>query len=240
MITFKEHMSVCKGLSVDDDGKVSIENVSSLDKLDLIDRMQSIYPIKESKSITPYIKENFKVHKGVMDLVLGQFIMVEQILTGKSKFNSDEEMELAILELVLRPKHHKEFDNVNPIEEQKNREKILNSPVQDLYNVLQRYLGDREEMLFKKFKGVFYEVNEETEEVEEKVEDTGEAGAQFHSQWYWYSIVRLLAHEDITRYSEIYMLGMSEVLPEMSYLAQKNKVESAQRRQDAALSKIVN
>jgi len=28
------------------------------------------------------------------------------------------------------------------------------------------------------------------------------------------------------------------VLPEMSYLAQKNKVESAQQRQDAALSKL--
>lgn len=240
MITFKEHISICNGLSVDDDGKVSIENISSLDKLDLIDRMQSTYPIKESKSITPYIKENFKVNKGVMDLVLGQFIMLEQILTGKSKFKSDEEMELAILELVLRPKHHEEFDNVNPIEEQEHREKLLNSPVQDLYNVLQRYLGDRENMLFKKFKGVFYEVNEETEEVEEKVEDTGEAGAQFHAQWYWYSIVRLLAHEDITMYSKIYMLGMAEVLPEMSYLAQKNKVESAQQRQDAALSKIVN
>jgi len=238
MITFKEHISYSKSITVDDDGIVSADNLDALEKLDLLRRMSETYPLKESKSITPYIRENFKVNKGVMDLVLGQFIMVEQILTGKSKFDSEEEMELGILELILRPKHHTEFDNVNPIEEQQHREKLLNSPVQDLYNVLQRYLGNREDILFNKFKGVFYEVNEETEEVEEKVQDTGEAGAQFHSQWYWYSIVRLLAHEDITRYSVIYMLNMSEVLPEMSYLAQKNKVESAQQRQNAALSKL--
>lgn len=238
MITFREHISHSKSLTVDDDGIVSTENISGLEKLDLLRRMSETYPIKESKRITPYIKENFKVHKGVMDLVLGQFIMIEQILTGKAKFNSDEEMELAILELVLRPKHHEEFDNVNPIEKQQHREKLLDSPVQDLYNILQRYLGNREETLFKKFKGVFYEVNEETDEVEEKVEDTHETGAQFYAQWYWYSIVRMLGQEDIRRYSEIYMLSMTDVLPEMSYLAQKNKVESAQQRQNAALSKL--
>ena len=238
MITFKEHISYSKSLTIDDDGIVSAEDLDGLEKLDLLRRMAEVYPIKESRRITPYIKENFNVNKGVMDLVLGQFIMIEQILTGKAKFKSDEEMELAILELVLRPKHHEEFDNVNPIDKQQHREKLLNSPVQDLYNVLQRYLGNREDILFNKFKGVFYEVNEETDEVEEKVDNTSETGAQFYSQWYWYSIVRMLGQEDIRRYSEIYMLSMSDVLPEMSYLAQKNKVESAQQRQNAALSKL--
>ena len=59
----------------------------------------------------------------------------------------------------------------------------------------------------------------------------------FNQKWYWYSIVRTLANEDITRYSEIYMLPMSTVLPEMSYLAQRNKIESAKQRQSQAMRK---
>jgi hypothetical protein len=139
----------------------------------------------------------------------------------------------------LRPKHHKEFDNTSPSDEQQNRDEILNSPVQDLYNVLNRYLANREQVLFKEFAGVFYEVNEKTEEVEEKTEvDDKQAGRNFYQQWYWYSIVRTLGKEDIRVYPDIYMLKMDLVLPEMSYLAQKNKVDSAQQRQDAALSKL--
>jgi hypothetical protein len=51
-------------------------------------------------------------------------------------------------------------------------------------------------------------------------------------------MVRLLAKEDITRYNDIYMLNMSVVMPEMSYLAQKNKIESARQRQSQAMSKL--
>ena len=73
----------------------------------------------------------------------------------------------------------------------------------------------------------------EEEEVEEKTSDM-----IFSQQWYWYSIVRMLANEDVTKYSQIYMLPMSTVLPEMSYLAQKTKIESAKQRQEQALRKL--
>jgi len=238
MITFKQHIDISKGLSFDDDGMLSMDEKNILKKLDFIKSIQEVYPIKDSKRITPYLKEHFTVHKDVRELVLGQFIMLEQILTGKQKYPSESEMELGLLQLLLRPKHHEEFDNTNPLEEQQHKEKILESPVQDVYNLLNRYLGNRQRTLFEEFSGVFYEVNEETGEEEEKVKDDGATAVEFHSQWYWYSIVRMLAQEDIRRYSEIYMLNMNVVLPEMSYLAQKNKVESAQRRQDAALSKL--
>jgi len=239
MITYKDHMEISKGISIDDDGKVSLGNKNLLERLELIKEIDQVYPLRDSKRITPYIEEKFTVNGSVKSMVLGQFIMSEQILTGKEKFNTEEEMELALLQLLLRPKHHKEFDNTSPSDEQQNREDILNSPVQDLYNVLNRYLANREQVLFKEFAGVFYEVNEETEEVEEKTDvDDTQVGRNFYQQWYWYSIVRTLGKEDIRVYPEIYMLKMDVVLPEMSYLAQKNKVESAQQRQDAALSKL--
>ncbi len=238
MITFKDHMSVSKGLSVSDDGMVSIDGKSLLERIEWIREIEETYPLANSKRITPFIEQGFDVYSSVKKMVLGQFIMVEQILTGKQKFSSDVDMELALLKLILRPKHHKEFDNTDYKEEEAHEDTILNSPVQDCYNILNRFLNDREKTLFKEFAGVFYEVNEDTGEEEEKVEKSSDTGAEFHSQWYWYSIVRMLAKEDILNHPKIYMLAMREVLPEMSYLAQKNKVESAQRRQEAALSKL--
>ena len=238
MITFNDHIKLSKGLYSDDDGKLSIDGMDVLKKAELFGLIDKTYPIKDSKRITPYIKDNFTCYKDVRQLVLGQFIMLEQILTGKQKYPTEEEMELGILQLLLRPKDHEEFDNTNPLVEQQHRDNIMNSPVQDLYNVLNRYLKNREETLFHEFSGVFYEVNEETEEVEERKESDQTTAAEFQSQWYWYSIVRTLAKEDIRNYPEVYMLKMSVVLPEMSYLAQKNKVESAQQRQEAALSKL--
>ena len=240
MITFKQHIKISKELSVDDDGKLSLEEEGLLERLETLRAMEEVYPLKESKRITPYIRDTFVVNKNVKGLVLGQFIMIEQILTGKAKFPTEEEMELAILQLLLRPKHHSEFDNENHKEELDNRELILNSPVQDLYNILRRYLDDRELVLFKEFAGVFYEKNEDKEEDDEEAEKykEQEVAADFNQQWYWYSIVRMLAKEDVRLFPDIYMLKMSVVLPEMSYLAQKNKVESAAQRQQAALSKL--
>ena len=160
MITYKDHMEISKGISIDDDGKVSLGNKNLLERLELIKEIDQVYPLRDSKRITPYIEEKFTVNGSVKSMVLGQFIMSEQILTGKEKFNTEEEMELALLQLLLRPKHHEEFDNTSPSDEQQNREDILNSPVQDLYNVLNRYLSNREQVLFKEFAGVFYELNE--------------------------------------------------------------------------------
>jgi len=238
MITFKQHISIANELSVDDDGKVLLDEENLLKRYELMKAISETYPIGDSKRITPYLKENFKVYKDVRELVLGQFIMLEQILTGKQKYANEQEMELGLLQLLLRPKHHEEFDNTNPLDEQEHKQKILDSPVQDLYNLLNRYLHNREQTLFREFAGVFYEVNEETGEEEEKIDKSETTSVEFYSQWYWYSIVRTLAKEDIRIYSEIYMLKMTVVLPEMSYLAQKNKVESAQQRQNAALSKL--
>jgi len=93
-------------------------------------------------------------------------------------------------------------------------------------------------VLFKDFAGVFYDLKEDDEEQEEEEQGEKTSEMLFQSQWYWYSIVRMLAQEDIRRYAEIYMLPMGSVLPEMSYLAQKNKIDDANRRQSEALRKL--
>lgn len=236
MITFKQHLEISK-YSVKEGGM--LEYIAKLPPEERVRTTRGIvetYPLKMDGEPSNALKESFNVYTNVMDLVLGQFIMLEQIITGKTKFNTDAENDLAIAELILRPKHHKIFDNENPEDEKENRYKILNSPVQDVYNVLSSFLDNREFVLFKQFSGVFYEIPDDDEEEEEGGDVTAEQ--LFAQQWYWYSMVRMLAQEDITRYEDIYMLKMATVMPEMSFIAQRSKIESARQRQSEAMRKL--
>ncbi len=206
--------------------------------MDFVDAFEETYPIKDTMEVTKYLKDRFKCYDNVNDMVLGQFIMIEQIITGKVKFVNDIDMDLAIAKLLLRPISHDVFDNDNPAVEAQNEKIILECPVQDIYSLMTKFIKDREFVLFKQFSGVFYDPINEQEEDEDHMPVSPGADMAFNQQWYWYSIVRMLAQEDIRKYDEIYMLKMSVVLPEMSYLSQKNKIESAQRRQEAALRSI--
>lgn len=239
MISFKQHLSVAERLSSLEAIESYLESLKPLQRIDFLDNFEATYPIKETPVVTGYIKDNFKWYDNVNDLVLGQFIMIEQIITGKVKFKNDTDADLEIAKLLLRPKDHDEFDNNNLTVERANEKKILDSPVQDVYSLVTKYIKDREFVLFKQFSGVFYDpIEEKPEDDEEHMPVSPGADMAFNQQWYWYSIVRMLAQEDIRRYDEIYMLKMSTVLPEMSYLSQKNKIESAQRRQEAALRSV--
>ena len=161
--------------------------------------------------------------------------MIEQIITGKTNYESSADNDLELSKLIIRPKQQEVFDNEDLIAENKNQEEILNTDVTQVYAVLKTFLDNRDDILFNQFKGVFYEIPDDDEEEEAK-EKSGEA--LFEQQWYWYPMVRMLAKEDITKYAEIYMLKMNTVMPEMSYLAQRNKIESARQRQQAAMRKL--
>lgn len=239
MITLRQHIEISKAIKRDKSVFGYIAKLEPSDKVRVTRDITETYPLKTLKLDDLSLNGKFKYTTQVMDMVLGQFIMTEQIITGKTNYNTDAENDLALAQLILRPPHHKEFDNENTKEEEENKNKILDCDVTEVYCVLQEYLNVRELVLFKQFAGVFYEVPEEEEEVEEENLDETKSGEQlFQQQWYWYSMVRLLAKEDVTKYEEIYMLRMSTVMPEMSYLAQKSKIESANQRQQAALSKL--
>ena len=237
MITFREHIKISNSLSQEFGLSDYIESLEPAKRIRFIRDVRDVYPLKDNTAEHFEAMDKFKCYFQVDELVLGQFIMIEQIITGKTKYESDAENDFALAQLLMRPIQHELFDNEEPKVEQQNREAILNTDVREVYAVLKRYLDDREFVLFKQFKGVFYEVNED-EDVQDE-EDTDKAGKElFQQQWYWYSMVRMLAQEDITRYEDIYMLKMSVVMPEMSYLAQKNKIEAAEQRQANAMRKL--
>lgn len=236
MITFRQHIEISKHLDSDGGFVRYVESLHPSERIDIKRKISKTYPIEEDIEIDKNILSSFNCHTKVTDLVLGQFIMVEQIITGKTNFKYQSQNDLELAKLLIRPKQHETFDNDNADEEHTNEERILNTDVKQIYAVLQKFLKDREFVLFEQFKGVFYEVSEEDDEPEEQTQKTGEA--LFHQQWYWYSMVRMLAKEDITKYNEIYLLRMNVVLPEMSFIAQRNKIEQANRRQQQAMSKL--
>ena len=64
------------------------------------------------------------VSENIEDLVLGQFIMLEQIITGKTKL-PNHLVDLEIAKLIIRPKSDMIFDNENHSKEYNNMESFL-------------------------------------------------------------------------------------------------------------------
>lgn len=237
MITFEEHLEISKYAKKEQGFLGYIGHLAPEKRVRMTREISNTYPLDMSWNESYSIHNNFKVYNEPMDLVLGQFIMIEQIITGKTKFETESENDLALAELLIRPKHQKLFDNEDVKEEARNKLNILNTPVQEVYSVLNSFLDKREFVLFKQFAGVFYETpDEDLDEEDGESDKTGES--LFNQQWYWYSMVRMLAKEDVTKYDEVYMLKMSTVMPEMSYLAQKNKIEAAQSRKQEMMRKL--
>jgi len=236
MITLREHIRLMSflhnGKTLDDYLKTSNE----FDKIRFLAYFEDVYPVQENCVKVTGDEINKKIHWSIEDLVLGQFIMIEQIITGKTKL-PDHLVDLEILKLIVRPSDDLVFDNENPEKEKQNAEDILNIDIRKAYYILDKYIKARNKTLFEDFSGVFYDANNEDDDEDETLEEkTSEM--LFNQQWYWYGIVRMLSNEDIHKYEKTYMLPMRMVLPEMSYIAQRNKIESARQRQSAAMRKL--
>tara|TARA_R110001632_G_scaffold16065_2_gene52415 strand:+ start:2282 stop:3001 length:720 start_codon:yes stop_codon:yes gene_type:complete len=239
MIDFKIHTELFKRLNTENGIDDYINKLNLVERVKMSRLIRDTYPIKDDSYISDYVLENFNVIENVEDTVLGQFIMLEQIVTGKTTFTQETDRDIEFVSLLLRPKNHKEFDNENNKDEIENRKKIMSCPVQDLYGVINNYLEKRDYVLFKQYSGVFYELNDnDDEEDDEEPKEDLTSENLFRNQWYWYSIVRNLAKEDVTRYGEIYMLKMSVVLPEMSFIAQSEKIERANNKRQQMLNKL--
>ena len=234
MITFRQHIALMNHLGKGKSTEDFIFGLNDIDKLRFIAFFEEVYPVQENMIKSDDVVKEKTISENVDDLVLGQFIMLEQIITGKTKL-PDHLVDLEIAKLIVRPKNDLVFDNENPSKESDNQEDILDLDVRKIYYVLNKYIDNRNKTLFKDFAGVFYEP--EDDEKEDDNEDS-DNDMIFNQQWYWYSIVRMLSGENIHKYEQTYMLPMRTVLPEMSYLAQKSKIESANQRQQAALRKL--
>lgn len=234
MITLRKHIELMQYIQSGDTVSNFMGSMKPLEALDFSRASNNTYPIQENLKQPNTDK---KVYTTIESLVLGQFIMLEQIITGKTKL-PDHLIDFEMAKLLIRPSSHILFDNEDVKQEKANEQDILDMNVLEVYWVLDKFIENRNKTLFEDFSGVFYDAPDEDEEEEKASQEEKTSEMLFSQQWYWYSIVRMLANEDITKYSEIYMLNMSTVLPEMSFLAQRSKIESARERQNQALRKL--
>jgi len=231
MITLQKHISIQKVLEADGSMELFYKDLDAIGVELFFNDIKDSYPVNENVKKPTFKK---KIYYGVEEMVFGQFIMVEQILTGKAGLNNHT-ADLELAKLLIRPAEDLIFDNEDGHKEIANEEDILSYDLREVYYVLNRFVNRRNKTMFQDYSGVFYDPKDEEEDDDGSVPDDG---PNFHQQWYYYSLVRMLANEDITKYNEIYMLPMKEVLPEMSYLSQKRKIEEAEQRKQQALSKI--
>ena len=214
------------------------KTLGPIERLDTKEQIEEYYPIQRKR--VDYDSLPFNAYRRVFDLVLGQFIMVEQIFTGKDEVPKHL-FDFSVLRIILRPKGDTEFDNTDPEKEKANDNAILDLDAQVAISILADFTDDRNKTLFKDFAGVFYDPEEkEKEEEEEKVEEDQNFEYKFREQWYWYSIVRRLGGENILNYEKVYMLKMETVLPELSFLIQKAKLDKAQEFRKPRSPRLVN
>lgn len=230
MITLRQHIEIMSHANSEAGLERYFRSLDPVKMLDIKAEIESVYPL--SKKRVDYSKLNFNVYRRVFDLVLGQFIMIEQIFTGKDEVPKHL-FDFSILRLILRPVEDSEFDNTNAEKEKKNDESILDLDIQVAFSILSDFTEDRNKTLFSDFAGVFYDPEESKEEEEEEEKNENETFEyKFREQWYWYSIVRRLGGENVLNYEKVYMLKMESVLPELSFLIQKAKLDKAQEFRD--------
>ena len=112
MMTLGEHIELSQWMQDANTLERKMKQLSIERRLKIFQDIEDSYPIQYQK--VNYKELNFNAYTRVFDLVLGQFIMVEQIFTGKNPM-PQYLADFNILCFILRPKHHNEFDNTNEV-----------------------------------------------------------------------------------------------------------------------------
>lgn len=165
--------------------------------------------------------ERYNVYTDITKMSLSQFIYFEH------EFGN--ELTEGFVSLFVRPKDEVSFDNTTDAED-KHLQSLLEEDILEILQIFHALKMNREFVLFTKFNGVIY-----TRVEVEEGEDDDYAPNPFTQRWFWYSIVRKLANDDITRFDKIYELKMSDVLVDLAYQIQLAEVEENERRAQEAL-----
>ena len=201
-----------------------LNDISALEKLDVI-RAADTFEDSRFKTIdASSIAERYNVYTDITKMSLTQFILLEYAI--KADFD-----EASVASIVIRPKEEKEFDNTDQDVEEKLVSEIFEEDALAVSHIISSMMKNREYVLFTKFEGVIYdkiELDEDEDEDETDEPDT------FTERWFWYSIVRSLANEDLAKFQFVYDMKMSDVLVEMAYRVQLAKRQEAERRAEEA------
>jgi hypothetical protein len=201
-----------------------LNDISALEKLDVI-RAADTFEDSRFKTIdASSIAERYNVYTDILKMSLTQFILLEYAI--KADFD-----EAGIASIVIRPKEEEEFDNTDQDVEEKLMSEIFEEDALAVSHIISSMMKNREYVLFTKFEGVIYDKIELDEDRDDEYQDEPDT---FTERWYWYSIVRSLANEDLSKFQFVYDMKMSDVLVEMAYRVQLAKRQEAERRAEEA------
>lgn len=171
------------------------------------------------------IAERYNVFTDILKMSLTQFILLEYAI--KDGFD-----EASIAKIIIRPKDEVEFDNTDQDKEEALISSIYEEDAMAVGYIIRSMMQNRDYVLFTKFEGVIYNKIEPIEGEDE--EEESEEPDTFNERWFWYSIVRALANEDLTKFQFVYDMKMSDVLVELAYRVQLAKRIEAERRAEEA------
>ena len=207
-----------------------IEEISPLEKLDIIRQLSEADDASFRTVDASSICDRYTVYTDVLKMSLTQFILLE---TSIKSLASESDIAL----IIIRPKDELEFDNTDQEKEEELISSIYEEDGMAISYIIKSMLNNREYILFTKFDGVIYNKVEKSDEDEDEEDEVVDSSIDFNERWFWYSIVRSLANEDLTKFQFVYDMKMSDVLVELAYrvqLAQKNenerRAEEARRR----------
>lgn len=192
--------------------------------------------ITSSNMIAALIKVNtlYTVVDDINDMIFGQFVAAERAISSGV---NDAEALKALALTVIRPLGDEEFDNEDEEKELEHRQSILNESYAVISKELARYAELRKEYVHGTFNGVFYRINDDSdEEYEEDVSDNT-AEENFVNNWYWYSIQKKLAGDDIFKFDDVLMLKMGVVAPALAYDRQLSMIEEARRKREEQINR---
>jgi hypothetical protein len=201
-----------------------LEEISAVEKIDVIRASEAFEDSRFKAVDASSIAERYKVYTDITKMSLTQFILLEYAI--KADFD-----EARIATIVIRPKDEPSFDNTDQEKEEDLVSLIFDEDALAVSHIILSMMKNRDYVLFTKFDGVIYD---KIEPVEGEEEEEDEEPDTFNERWFWYSIVRSLANEDLTKFEFVYDMKMSDVLVEMAYRVQLARRQEAERRAEEA------
>ena len=201
-----------------------LKEISILERLDVIDAAEAVEEGSFRAVDASSIADRYNVYTDILKMSLTQFILLEHAI--KNEFD-----ESRIASIIIRPKDELEFDNTDQEKEESLITSIYEEDAIAVSYIIKSMMQNRDYILFTKFEGVIYNKIEPIEGEEEEEPDEPDT---FNERWFWYSIVRALANEDLTKFQFVYDMKMSDVLVELAYRVQLAKRIEAERRAEEA------
>jgi len=201
-----------------------LKEISILERLDVIDAAEAVEEGSFRAVDASSIADRYNVYTDILKMSLTQFILLEHAI--KNEFD-----ESGIASIIIRPKDEVEFDNTDQEKEEQLITSIYEEDAIAVSYIIKSMMQNRDYILFTKFEGVIYNKIEPIEGEEEEEPDEPDT---FNERWFWYSIVRALANEDLTKFQFVYDMKMSDVLVELAYRVQLAKRIEAERRAEEA------